>query len=49
MTICVHDFSLSLVGVAYNYVNNTSYATRKISAPREVALFLLSFEVANAS
>lgn len=49
MRLCMYDFSLSLVGVAYNYANNTSYATRKISAPREVALFLLSFEVVHAS
>lgn len=47
--IFVHDFSPSLVSVAYNNDNNTSYASRKISAPREVALFPLSVEVLNAS
>lgn len=37
------------MGKLYNYVNNTSYAFPKISAPREVTLFSFNHWVQNIS
>lgn len=42
-------FRIHLMGKLYNYANNTSYASQKISAPREVTLFSFNHWVQNIS